>query len=276
VAYYAFLWSQLQIQYDTYWDGKAAEAELERLRMKSELTSKLALLGELTSSVAHEIRNPLTAISTTMQVIRRNMRKGEPNTEQVGILVDRSIATCNRIDHIVDGLTRFSRNTEDQPFSQIKLSQVIRDSLDLTRSHFMINHVRLQMDPIDEKLTIFCRPIEISQVLINLLSNAMDAVKGLPMRWVRLSVGLKDERVIIAVSDSGNGIAPENRKRMFEPFFTTKPVGEGTGLGLSISKRIVSRHGGELEMDSSQAYTTFVVRLPINPLNQPNQEKVAV
>jgi signal transduction histidine kinase len=263
VVYYYFLWSQLKIAHDIYWVGKASEAELEHLRMKSELTSKLSLLGEFTSSIAHEIRNPMTVISSAIQLIRKSVGKDECDAERIRRLADRGASTCARVDSIVNGLTRFARNTEGQPFLETKLINVIRDSVEMTRAHFLIHQVRLDLDRIDEEAIVYGRPVEISQVLINLLSNGLDAVKGLPTRWVRLRAEIQDDRVVITVSDSGPGIEPEIRERIFEPFFTTKPAGEGTGLGLSISRRIITRHGGQLEMDLSQPHTTFVVKLPV-------------
>ena len=104
--------------------------------------------------------------------------------------------------------------------------------------------------------------MEISQVLVNLLINALDAVQSLKEKWVRLEVDHQEDSVTVAVTDSGAGIPPEINDRMFEPLFTTKPTGMGTGLGLSISKRIIERHGGTLMIDRSSPHTRFMVRSP--------------
>src|SRR5262249_34026595 len=104
---------------------------------------------------------------------------------------------------------------------------------------------------------------QIGQVLLNLLSNAFDAVEHAPEKWVALSFSHQDGRVEIAIEDSGPGIPGDLRQRMFQPFFTTKPVGKGTGLGLSISHGIIHAHGGSLVLDESSDHTRFVMSLPL-------------
>jgi signal transduction histidine kinase len=122
--------------------------------------------------------------------------------------------------------------------------------------------VQLIKPLIDENLTIQCRPSEISQVLLNLLNNAFDAVEDLPQRWVKIDVKEVDDQVNLTVTDSGQGIDVALRDKIMQPFFTTKPVGKGTGLGLSISSGIVESHHGKFVLDPKSPFTSFQMTLP--------------
>ena len=124
------------------------------------------------------------------------------------------------------------------------------------------NSVELRVPPVEKSLRIDCRPTEISQVLLNLLNNAVDAVQPLAEKWVELKVRNAGNEIEISVTDSGAGIPEKIRDKMGQPFFTTKVVGHGTGLGLSISKGIVEAHGGRLSLDAECEHTRFVVMLP--------------
>lgn len=242
-------------------DLKLAQAELEEQRVSSEQTSKLATLGEFTASIAHEIKTPLTAIAATVDLIHRNLATAAVSREKLEEQVKRASLSCERVQKIVSGLSRFSRSTNQEPFTKVRLSQIVKDSLELTSVHFRTNRVSLESDPIDPELMLWCRPVEISQVLVNLLSNAIDAAKVTEERWVRLRVGGDGGQLTLAITDSGTGIPRNLHEKLFQPFFTTKAPGSGTGLGLSISRRIIERHGGSLELDPAARNTTFVVKL---------------
>ena len=102
--------------------------------------------------------------------------------------------------------------------------------------------------------------VEIEQVVVNLISNGIDAVKAQSEKWVRVEISEEGPFVILKVIDSGSGIPEKNRDKLFEPFFTTKPVGEGTGLGLSISKGILDDHSATIVLDVNGPHTAFVIR----------------
>jgi signal transduction histidine kinase len=114
-------------------------------------------------------------------------------------------------------------------------------------------------------VVLLCRPTQISQVILNLLNNAFDAVKALNEKWVLLEVAcLGTDWIQIRVTDSGAGIAESLATKIMEPFFTTKEIGKGTGLGLSISKGIVETHGGRFFLDRSFTHTSFVIEFPVS------------
>jgi C4-dicarboxylate-specific signal transduction histidine kinase len=163
------------------------------------------------------------------------------------------------MEEIIDGLRRFTRRTDDEPYQLTPVHAAIHDALELTGHQMRESRVSLRVDSRDEGLRAFCRPAEIVQVLVNLLTNAVEAARAGPERWVRLAAYPQGEHAVLEVSDSGPGIPPEIRAQIFQPFFTTR--GTGTGLGLSISRKIAAQHGGDLTLVAGAAHTTFRLRL---------------
>jgi C4-dicarboxylate-specific signal transduction histidine kinase len=145
---------------------------------------------------------------------------------------------------------------------------VIESTLAFCRARMEARKVELRVRNVSSEAWVLARESQLAQILLNLLNNALDAVENLDERWVEVSVEAKDGSYLIAVRDSGQGIAPPIRVKMFEPFFTTKPIGKGTGLGLSISRGIANSHGGSLSYDETSARTRFVLRIP-RPAEQP-------
>jgi C4-dicarboxylate-specific signal transduction histidine kinase len=123
--------------------------------------------------------------------------------------------------------------------------------------------VELRIPGISEDLQVFCRGSEISQVLVNILNNALDAVSGMEEPWVKIEVQERERCVEFGIQDCGPGVDKAIRLRIHEPFFTTKEAGKGIGLGLSISRTIVEGHGGKLWLDEKSSATRFVFTLPI-------------
>jgi len=177
------------------------------------------------------------------------------------------ITVCDRVFKITHGLKRISRTSENDDFEIINVAQLLDDTLSFAQGRLWELNVGLQLPNINDArhLRARCRPAELSQVLINLINNACDAIGGLEQRWIRIETQIKrDEgRFEIWFTDSGSGIAPDIAARIMEPFFTTKDSKHGTGLGLSISRRIAEEHGGNLRLDPSCANTRFILSLPM-------------
>ena len=123
-------------------------------------------------------------------------------------------------------------------------------------------HLEVSIEP---ELRIICNPVQLSQVLLNLLNNAIDAVQGCSIKKIELKALSNSEQIRISVTDSGCGIADNNKDKILDPFFSTKPVGTGTGLGLSISQKIIADHQGHIEFTSREGRTEFVLFLPNIP-----------
>jgi C4-dicarboxylate-specific signal transduction histidine kinase len=168
----------------------------------------------------------------------------------------------HRIRGIVDALRTFARDADRDPMRPESVRKIIDDTLELCGKRFQQRAIAIDVVPIAEDLRVECRSVQISQILLNLLSNAYDAVETQERRRVRITVESDPGRVYIGVADSGPGIPYELRGRIMEPFFTTKGVGQGTGLGLSVSRGLAELHGGDLALDPSSQETRFVLALP--------------
>lgn len=240
---------------------RAQRVEREQLAFLAH-TSKMATLGEIAAGVAHEINNPLSTMSLITTIIRKLSEAGNLSSEALSTQLSRFESCVERIAKIVSELRAFSRDSQRDSFEVVNIRDLIEQTLDLCHARFMSHGVELIVKEIPVELQAECRGSQISQVLLNLVNNAYDAVSSSAERWVAIEVLESGGEIEISVSDSGPGIPPEIRQRIMSPFFTTKPPGKGTGLGLSISSNIMSDHGGKLFFDESAPHTRFVMRLP--------------
>ncbi|MCC7441174.1 MAG: hypothetical protein IT285_06060 [Bdellovibrionales bacterium] len=225
---------------------------------------RIAALAEISAGIAHEINNPISVIVGHSEKIRNLVARGEGkiDPEVIKASVAKIEQTGYRIARIVRSLKQFSRDGKDDPPEVIPVKQVIEDTLELCRERFNAHSVELHIGEIPSEALLSCRPHQISQVVLNLLTNSLHAVQGLPAAWVRVETTLSGDQVRIRVTDSGEGIPPEIAAKIMQPFFTIKEAGKGTGLGLSISLRIIESHAGRLWLDRECANTSFVVDLP--------------
>ena len=225
-------------------------------------TSKMTALGEMSGSLAHEINTPLAVIMMSIHNLKKARAKGTLTDEFMAESFDIVSSTIERITKIIQGLRKFSRDSSKLENEIVPVIDVINDCLNLSRETFANEQIELIVDPFPKDLLVKCRPIELSQVIINLLNNSKDAIRGRDEKWVRLSFSESNLQTMIEVTDSGPQIPREIQAKIFQPFFTTKPVGVGTGLGLSISIGIVQSFGGQLEYDTKSANCRFVIKLP--------------
>jgi signal transduction histidine kinase len=237
------------------------ERELEQTRQSSIHSAKMAALGEMSGNIGHEINNPLAAILLRAHRLQRLAAKDKLDATTVAAAARDINTTVDRIRRIVDALRLFARDAEKDPMRPESVAHIVRDTVELCTERFRQHNIDLSIDPIAPGLHVECRGVQIAQVLLNLLSNAHDAVEDARERRVRIAVDNDERDVRIAVSDSGPGIPAELRARIMEPFFTTKDIGKGTGLGLSVSKGIAEAHGGRLALDPDARETRFVLTL---------------
>jgi signal transduction histidine kinase len=227
--------------------------------------SKMATLGEIAAGVAHEINNPISTISLITQILKRSVSAGGVPREIIESQVPKIELCVERVAKIVSELRDFSRESSKDPMTRVSLRKIISETVDLCHARFLSQGIALHLPDVAPSLMIYCRASQISQVLINLLNNAYDAVLGCSERWVRLECREQDKYIEISVSDSGPGISDSIRDKIMKPFYTTKPPGHGTGLGLSISSNIATDHGGCLGLDTSAPYTRFILAIPNPP-----------
>jgi two-component system NtrC family sensor kinase len=228
-------------------------------RMAEQLrhTEKMVALGELVAGVAHEINNPLTGISAFAQLLLEESLNDEQR-ESVQLIKMES----DRAKTVIRDLLIFARKTEPvtEPFD---LNDLIEQTLRLRSYSLRVAGVRLvlQLDPKLPKVT--GDPQKLQQVLLNVIANAESAMDGAERRELTLSSRADGSQVVIAATDTGQGMPADVRQRIFEPFFTTKPEGVGTGLGMSVSYGIVQAHGGTIDVASALgAGTTVTIALP--------------
>jgi signal transduction histidine kinase len=225
---------------------------------------RLATVGQLAASVAHEIRNPLTAIRSTIQYLLREFDDSNPKRE----LAQGVIAEVDRIDRIVDGLLSLTRRAEFNP-SKISLAPLIGQTLLLIRTQAQEQSIEILCEEPPQETYVMADAGQLKQLALNLLMNAMQAMPNGGRLQISLNVrsqpiGLpgEKERAVISITDTGCGIPPETLDRVFDPFFTTKPG--GTGLGLSTCYAIAKQHNGDIEISSPKNEgTTVNVRLPL-------------
>jgi len=244
-------------------ERKRQERLIDEQRQKMITTSKFSALGEMSGAIAHEINNPLTIIHGKAGQLKEMAEEGTLTVDAVSDAAGKIEKTALRISKIVKALRSFSRDGEKDPFDIVLISELMDDTIEFCRERFRKHSIDLVIEDFDPSLTVECQPIQLSQVLLNLLINANDAVANLPEKWVRIGVSENKDAMVFRVTDSGSGIPDALRDKIMQPFFTTKEVGRGTGIGLSVSKGIVESHQGELRLDESSPNTSFVVELPL-------------
>lgn len=273
-----------------------AHEELKQAQSRLVQAEKLAALGQLIAGVAHEVNNPLSFVLNNVAVLRRDLtalaellqfykeaertlapEHPEPFAaarahaeavdapyalDNLGRLLDRSEDGLRRIQRIVADLRDFAR-LDVRGLEQADLNADVATTLHIARGLAEQRGIVLTAD-LQPLPPVVCYPAKVNQVVLNLLTNAIDACPS--GGTVTVATRSVPKGVEIHVTDTGSGVPPEIRDRIFDPFFTTKPPGQGTGLGLSISHGIVADHGGRIELDSPPGGGAhFTVYLPLRP-----------
>lgn len=236
--------------------------DMEKARLQSIHSSKMASLGQMAGGIAHEINNPLSIIIGRLSQLERLIQTEPLDKTKSLEMIAAGEKTVFRIAKIIRALRNFSREASADPFEKIFVSDLIQESLELCEQRMSHAKIEVKVLPVQPDLIVECQSVPISQVLINILNNAFDAIGNLEEKWIQIEVRLVDGKIQIRISDSGRGISEELSQKIMDPFFTTKQVGDGVGLGLSISKGIIESHQGRIFVDIKEAHTTFVVELP--------------
>ncbi|BCR05818.1 hypothetical protein DESUT3_28870 [Desulfuromonas versatilis] len=221
-------------------------------------SEKMAAFGQLGAGIAHEVKNPLAGILGFAQLALRKAESESTLHKHLSI-IEKETKRCQKI---IENLMKFARR-ENVEFQPTDLNAVVTDAAAIVEHQLGIAKIRIERDLGSELPRFNGSGNQIQQVLMNLMLNAQQAMKGEPGE-VRLTTRqLEDGALELRVSDTGPGMPKEVRDRIFEPFFTTKPSGEGTGLGLSVSYRIIEDHGGQIRVESEPGEgATFVITLP--------------
>jgi signal transduction histidine kinase len=242
--------------------GKVAQAVNRMAEVRGSLEStlrqqdRLAALGKVVAGVAHEIRNPLNALSLTLELLERRVRKGLATGDEAR----EAILEVERLERILSRLLAFGRPEMENRHVQ-NLQPLLERALRVVDDHSRRKGVRVTLvQPGPEQFRADVDALAIEQVLINLLLNAIDASPEGGVVQVQVAADARGVR--IQVHDQGPAIPEGIRDHLFDPYFTTKE--SGTGLGLAVSREIVCHHGGSIDFDSGTSGTTFVLKLPSN------------
>lgn len=221
--------------------------QLNKTQEQLVISERLAAAGQLSANLAHEINNPIGVILSRLEwLLLEAEEQGLPQQviEDMQVIANHT----ERIARTTKGLLSFSRQTVDR-MSPLDLNSIIIETTDWLRSQFLRKNIRFDLK-LNTIPRVFGNPEQLEQVLVNLFSNAKDAMAEGGEIIVRSTVDIDDNLVQLDVRDSGAGIPEEIKNKIFDPFFTTKEKGVGTGLGLSISYGIIESHGGRLTVTS--------------------------
>jgi len=238
---------------------RRASVEEDKQKLKAQLqhAERLAFVGELSAGIAHELNEPLGKILGFSQLLKKG---GELNFQQEED-IERIIKASLYTREIIKKLMIFSRQMPQQ-IVPVNLNTIVSSTLYFIDVRFQSQGINI-VERLDPNLPLIqADSVQMSQVLVNLITNAIHALpEG---GQVTVSTRQKDNAVILAVKDTGTGMPPSVRKKIFEPFFTTKPVGQGTGLGLSVVQGIIDSHDGSIQVTSTRGKgSKFEIRLPI-------------
>jgi len=233
---------------------------------------KMASLGQLVAGIAHEINNPLAFVVNNLFIVESGLDSLGPEIEphlsepsrvkmrKARARLGEMSEGLDRVKELVLNLRTFSRLDEGE-FKTVDVVDTISTVL-LLFKHKMTGRILVEKHYGPTRM-LYCYGGRLSQVLTNLISNAVDAITG--KGTIVITTSNTPESFLISVRDSGAGIAEAIRSKIFDPFFTTKPIGQGTGLGLAISYGIVEDHGGSIEVQSDEGIgTEFIVKIPLD------------
>jgi signal transduction histidine kinase len=243
-------------------DLKAKTEELRATTQQLWQAARLAGVGELAASIAHELNNPLGTVSLRIEGVLAKTAPDDPRRAALEV-IDQEIA---RMARLVGNLLQFSRAGREQ-VSTVDVCDEVTKTIELTEHHLKRRGIRPEPEFAREVPAIYADRQHLRQVFLNLFTNAADAMPGGGRLIARVRPGNLPgplPAVVVEVSDTGVGIPPEHLSRVMEPFFTTKEDGKGTGLGLAICRRIIRQHQGSLEIESLVGEgTTVRVTLPV-------------
>lgn len=245
--------------------------EIKRTQEELLHIERMASLGKLSSSVAHEINNPLAGVLTYTKLISRLLKNESlkpDDMENIFGYLDMIESETKRCGNIVKGLLDFSRH-EPSKFEIISLNQTLDEARTLMEHSFKVSQVEFETSFDARVDQVACNPNQIKQVCIAVLVNAIEAITRDGLVTFRSRNNDDSTEFIIEITDNGSGIRPEDKDQIFEPFFTRNKDGAGSGLGLAVTYGIVQRHNGKIAIDSELTKgTSFMISLPVYNQNE--------
>ncbi len=229
---------------------------------------RISTMGEMASGIAHELNQPLAAIGSYVQACRRRINQGAPDMDKISEILEKVEEQTLRAGKLIDRVRSLVR-TQDVVRDKVFIDNVVMDAIELARADATGKGVSLETKLLDHPFVVDVDTVQIQQVVLNLIRNAVDATEELKKNPGVITIGTtlsRDQKYIeIQIRDWGAGISKEVKKRLFHPFVSSKS--KGTGLGLSISQSIVEAHGGLIWADDMDPGTTFQFSIPLVTLN---------
>jgi len=245
-----------------------AVEKLQKAQKQLVQSEKLSALGQMATVVTHEVRNPLSTIRGSAEIISNRIKSNDPSRK----FVEYIIQEVDRLNRIVTDILTFSRQSQAF-FSKQDINKLINQVLDFLDASYFVQLKCTAKRDLAKNLPLVAIDADlIKQVLLNVIQNACYFMEKRAVRRLNIKSYQKDQSVVIEIEDTGPGIPPENLDKIFEPFFTTRA--KGTGLGLSISKNIIESHKGKIEVKSELGIgSAFYIRLPIKKMEGLSDEE---
>ena len=248
-------------------------AELEARRTQNELAhaTRMSVLGELAASMAHELNQPLAAILSNAQAARRFLAAPEPDMQEIREILDDVVRDDKRAGDVIHHMRAMVQKKGGVAAEPLDVNGLVRDTAKLVHGELVGRNVGLELDLAAELPIILAGRVEMQQVLLNLMVNALDAMRDQPAarRQLRIQTSAADGRVRVALRDRGHGIPENAMADIFRPFFTTKT--QGLGMGLSISRSMVEAHGGKLWAENApDGGAIFWIDMPVGEEEEEN------
>ncbi len=246
--------------------------KLEKAQDQLIESEKMASLGVLTAGLAHELNNPLNIIGGVIEPVKQDLKElkdhlkesneSEVLLDEIQELLDHVADGAQKATQVIKNLLEISPKTNEDQFTKIDITELIGTTTLLIKK----GNPNIQFEEnLDNEIVIEGNPVEISQVLINMIKNGIDAIGSANKGSINISTKTKNDMVTIEISDNGSGIHESLKHQIFDPFFTTKEPGKGTGLGLYLSQSIIKKHSGQITVESKRGFgTTFKLHLPLS------------
>ncbi len=246
------------------------EADLQLRLQREEMArmSRVSSMGELTASLAHELNQPLTAIASNAAAGRRLLAEGTPDLEMFEELLADVSSDARRAGDIIHGIHHFVRKSEGRR-CPVNLNEIVQEVLRLLHSDLLGRATAVETQLAPNLPAVDANPVQLQQVLLNLLTNSLEAMQSTPIGRRRIVISTKCDdtsSVLVSVCDSGGGLPKEDLDKVFTHFYSTKP--NGMGMGLTIVRSIVEAHGGKLNAENSDEGARFFFRLPVKPKSE--------
>lgn len=246
-------------------EQKKLEEQIQEQQELATISAQMASVGEFAASISHEIANPLTIIHGR----NSQLLACKDNPERVEKIHQAITKAVDRISKIINGMKKLSYRSQSEGYEIHPLAGIIKETVEFSAEFLKNKGIELKLHQDIDDVLIECHDVQVSQILLNLIKNAKDAIveANSAEKWIKLAVLNQGENISIEVSDSGPGVPEDIRHQIMVQFFTTKAKGYGNGLGLSLVRRLVKEHHGEFYL-KSDSRNTFVVVLPKSQFKQ--------